>query len=473
MKSFRPQRGYLMLLALVFGAILLGVLFSLSSLVLTENKLQSSETDRSKGLSIAEAGIEYYKWHLAHFPSDFQNGTGAAGPYSIPYSDPEGGQTGTISLTVNANSACGNVASIDLKSKGTPTGSNSSATIYARYARPSVALYSYIINDSVWAGSDRVISGPYHSNGGVRMDGTANAPVTSSLATWSCTSSYGCSPTATKAGVFGTGPNQTLWSFPTPQIDFSAISADFNAIKTTATAQGLFFPRYSSGNGGIAFFKGYHFIINADNTVTVYRVTNEYNTDINGAVDGSGDTSDYTRIKNETLYGTYAIPSGCPLIYVEDHAWVEGTVAGKLTIVAADTAHAGVSPNVMLPDNITYTSNTGASGLTVIAENDILITPDSPSTMTLNGIFIAQGGAFGRNLYDCPSAFEPRGTLTLHGTTVSNKRTGTKWMNGCGGGSDAGYQTRIDSYDRLLSTSPPPFTPFTGSDFKFVDWRQK
>lgn len=462
-----------MLMAIVFGAVFLTVLGALTSFVLTENKLQTSNTNKNRGLAIAEAGIEYYKWHLAHFPNDLQNGTGSAGPYTITYNDPEGSQAGIISLKVTGNNACGIATSVDLESKGTPTGGTQSATIYAKYARPTVAQYSYIVNDTVWAGSDRIINGPYHSNGGIRMDGTANANVTSSLSTWSCTSSYGCAPTATKPGVFGAGPNQSLWSYPTPQVDFSAISADFSTLKTTAQAQGLYFARYSSGNGGVSFYKGYHLVFNADNTVTVYKVGSEYNNNIDAAIDGSSDTSDYTQIKNETLDGTYAIPSGCRLIYVEDHAWIEGTLASKVTVVSADTIHTGVAPNVMLPDNITYTTTNGTVGLTVIAEKNILITPDAPNDMTLNGIFIAQGGAFGRNLYDCPGTFEPRGTLTMYGTTVSNKRTGTKWMNGCGNGDDAGFQTRIDSYDRKLSTDPPPFTPYTSSDYKFVDWRQK
>jgi hypothetical protein len=91
--------------------------------------------------------------------------------------------------------------------------------------------------------------------------------------------------------------------------------------------------------------------------------------------------------------------------------------------------------------------------------------------MTLNGIFVAQGGAFGRNLYSCPGTYEPKGTLTILGTTVSNLRTGTRWVNGCSSG-DAGYQTRIDAYDRNLSTDPPPFTPQTSTDYQFVDWRE-
>ncbi len=463
-----------MLLALVFGSVFLMVIFALSSFVLTENKLQSSQTDQSKGLAIAEAGIEYYKWHLAHFPDDLQNGTGAPGPYVIPFSDPEGGTAGTITLAVTGNTACGSITSIDLESTGRAEGSASSATVNARYARPSVARYSYIVNASVWAGSDRVISGPYHSNGGVRMDGTANAPVTSSLATWSCTSSYGCSPTTVQPGVFGAGPNQDLWSYPTPQVDFSAIAADFGTVKTVVQNNGgIYYPRYSSGGGGVSYYKGYHLVFNADNTVSVYRVTNEYNTSIQAAVDGSSDTSDYTRIRNETLYETRTIPVTCPVIYVEDHVWVEGTVNTKVTVIAADTVHSGVDPNIMLPGNLTYVTTDGTNGITVIAEKNILITPNSPSTMTLNGIFIAQSGAFGRNLYSCPSSWEPRTTLTILGTTVSNKRTGTKWTNGCGSGSNGGYQTRIDAYDRKLSTSPPPFTPFTSSDFQFVDWRQE
>lgn len=461
-----------MLLAIVFGAIFVTVIGAITSFVLTQNRYQTEQTDKSRALAIAEAGIEYYKWHLAHFPNDLQNGTGASGPYTITYNDPEGAQAGTITLKITGNNACGISTSVDLEAKGAPQGSNTTATIYARYARPTVAQYAYIINDSVWAGSDRTINGPYHSNGGIRMDGTANAPVTSSLSTWSCTSSYGCSPTATKPGVFGAGPNQNLWSYPTPQVDFGAISADFSSLKSTAQAQGLYFPRYSSGNGGISFYKGYHLVFNADGTVTVYRVGSEYNNNINAAIDGSSDTSDYTQIKNETLYGTYTLPVNCHLIYVEDHTWISGTVGTKVTVIAADTIHTGVDPNIMLPGNITYADNSGNDGLTAIAEKNILITPDSPQNMTLNGIYIAQGGAFGRNLYDCPSSFEPRGTLTMFGTTVSNKRTGTKWMNGCGF-SDAGYQTRTDSYDRKLSTNPPPFTPYTSSDYTFVDWRQK
>ncbi|MEK7201760.1 MAG: hypothetical protein AAB737_03940 [Patescibacteria group bacterium] len=465
-------RGYLMLTAIVFGAIFLTVLGALSSFVLTEDKLQSTATAKSRGLAIAEAGLEYYRWHLAHFPNDLQNGTGQPGPYLIPYDDPEGGQTGTISLAITGNTSCGQATSIDIRSTGIPSENiNAARTIVTRYARPTVAQYSYVLNSTVWAGSDRIISGPYHSNGGIRMDGTANAPVTSSLSTWLCTSSFGCSPNQTKNGVWGAGPNQSLWEYPVPQMDFAGMAADFTNLKTIATASGIYLPRYSSGNSnGAAYWHGYHLIFNGNGTVTVRRVSST--TSLNSTHLNPADTVDRTLINNETLYNTYTIPSSCGLIFVEDNVWVEGTVDSKVTIVAANVTTTGIAPNAMLPNNLTYAATDGSAGLTLIAENNVLITPNSPSTMTLNGVFIAQGGAFGRNYYGCPSSYEPRSTLTILGTTVSNLRTGTKWVNGCPSG-DAGYQTRIDAFDRKLSTDPPPFTPSISTDYQFVDWRQE
>ena len=219
-------------------------------------------------------------------------------------------------------------------------------------------------------------------------------------------------------------------------------------------------------------------IFNGNGTVTVNRVTAP---DVLKSVPienpSAGYKDDYTRIKNEAAYNTYTIPSTCGLIYVEDHTWIEGVVDRKITVVAADTLHVGVVPDVVLRGNITYGAADGTDGLTVISEGNVLIAPDSPQDMNLNGIFIAQSGAFGRNLYNCTlPAYDNRGTLTIHGTTVSNKRTGTKWTyssSSCGSNQTSGYELRIDAFDRLLATDPPPFTPILSTDYQFFDWRQE
>lgn len=469
----RPlARGYLMLLALVFGSIFLTVLGALSGYTLIQNRAQDVATGQTRALALAEAGLEYYRWFLAHNPGDLTNGTGQPGPYVLSYTDPEGGAVGTVSLEIVGTNYCGQAGAIDIRATGLPDdGTGATRTIKARYAQPSVARYSYILNDSVWAGADRIINGPYHSNGGIRMDGTTNAPVSSSLSSWLCTSSFGCSPNQTVNGVFGSGNNQDLWTYPEPQLDFAGIAADFNTLKSTAQTSGRYLPRFSTGNSNsAAYWRGYHLFFNSDGTVTVRRVSATSRLDV-VPINSSEDDTDRTLIQNETNYATYTLSADCGLIYVEDNVWIEGTVNGKITVVAANVVNTGVSPNAMLADSITYAGDD--DGLTVIAENNILITPDSPQTMELHGIFIAQGGAFGRNLYDCPSSYEPRTSLTIEGTTVSNKRTGTKWINGCGSQGNAGYQTRVDAYDRLLSLDPPPFTPTISTDYMFVDWREE
>lgn len=479
-------RGSIMLLALVFGAIFFTVFTALSGYVLSGNNFEIQKRAQSEAVAIAEAGLEYYRWHLAHFPNDLQDGTGHPGPYTITYKDPTGGDVGTYTLNINGNKSCGQITSIDIDSTGVPADdTNVSETLVARYARPTVARYSYVINGSVWAGPDRIINGPYHSNGGVRMDGTANAPVTSSLSSWTCTSSFGCTPNKTEPGVFGSGNNQNLWKYPTPQVDFKAIESNFSSLKTIAKKQGLYFSRYSSGTGGwswwwggnsSSYYRGYYLIFNGDGTVTVKKVTRVATLE-STPVDGSNSYgwNDHTLILGETTLGTYTIPSNCGLIYVEDNVWVEGTVSRKITLVSANVSDIGVTTKAVLEGNITYKSPN--AGLTLIEQGDVLVAPNSPNNMTLDGIFIAQNGAFGRNYYSCSKypSYSQKGTLTMLGSVISNKRTGTQWTGtpACGKTYSSGYAKRINSFDRSLFTNPPPFTPAVSSDYQFVSWRQK
>lgn len=465
-----------MLLALLFGAVFLTVFGGLAFYVLSENRYEQQGSSSTAAFSLAEAGLEYYKWHLAHFPDDLQNGTGVPGPYVINYDDPEGGLAGTVTLDIQNNTSCDQSSSIDIVSTGAAAGApGATRTLTARYARPTVGFYSYILNDSVWAGADRIINGPYHSNGGIRMDGTSNSTVSSSLATWNCTSTYGCSPTNSSApGVTGTGQDQALWEYPVPQVDFNAISADFGTLKAVAQASGTYLSRYSTtnGQGDPAFWRGYHLTFNADGSVTVRQVSSTRSNSVTPVNSADADT-DRIEIQNQSNTTTTILPPDCGLIFVEDNVWLDGVVEGKITVVAANVTNANIAPNVYLRDNITYKDTDGSDGLTVIAEHNVLISPQAPQTMTLNGIFIAQDGAFGMNAYACNSGFATKsGTLTILGTTVSNKRTGTKWTSTCSG-LYKGFQNRVDSYDRRVATDPPAFTPVVSQDYQFVDWREE
>jgi len=456
------HKGYFLVLILVFGAIFLTMITSFVGYVITQQRSLGINYNKERALDIAEAGLNYYKWFLAHNPDDTQNGTGLPGPYVGVYDDPEDGPIGEFSLEIASSSACGEMYAIDITSTGnTYEEPGVGRTVYGRYARPTIAEYAYIVNSNVWAGADRTIIGPYHSNGGIRMDGTNNSTVTSGQETWSCSSTFGCSPTSVQNGVFGAGPNDELWSFPSTPINFTGITLDLAEMQNKAQNAG---GDYYGPSGK----SGYHIIFKSNGTYDVRRVNSKQN-EPNGYAWGR-----YMHILNGTTFlGNYPIPSGCAVIYVEDQVWLEGVVNGKVTIAVADVDTTGVDPSIILNNNITYANED--SGLLAVAEYDLLIGLVVPNDMALNGIFIAQNGHFGRNHYDTsmPNAWETyikRNSLTINGTIVSNGREGTKWVSN--GVYTSGFNTRNNSYDRDLVADPPPLTPEVSDTYQFIEWRE-
>ncbi len=469
-------RGHFVILVMVFAAVFMALIATLSGFIFTQKKVQLAEVNKQKAQNLAEAGLEYYRWHLAHYPDDLQDGTGATGPYVHTVDDPEGGEVGTFSLEIGGTLACNQLTDVTITSTGRSADDPTFArTLVAKYAKPSVADFSTITNSNVWVGSDRVISGPYHSNGGIRMDGTHNATVSSGLTTWSCTSSFGCVPTTNQDGVFGAGGPSYLWQFPAPQVDFNGITVDLSAIKTYAQAAGTYIPP----SGGY----GYRVTFNSDGTVNIRRVVGT--TQVWGYSLENGWVQERTVMSNVAATTLYTIDADCPIIFVEDNVWVEGTVSGKIVLAAADLTTPGVSRSAIINDNIAYASASG-NGLTLIGEQDVLVGLQVPDIMTINGIFIAQNGKFGRNHYcqsDCsttsgnqglPGSLDPyvlRTTLTTNGTVVSNGRVGTKWTSN--GTFVSGFNQRYDNFDRTLASNPPPFTPVTSDDYKFIIWQDQ
>lgn len=445
----------------------------MADFVTLEIRVEKRSVASQKAFGIAEAGLEYYKWRLAHFPQDFQDGTGVAGPYIHPYYDPQGGQIGQFSLEIAPSVLCGQAQWVDITSQGQTTEFPAVRRILkSRYTRPSVASYATIVNTNVWAGSDRIIKGRYHSNGGIRMDGTNDSLVTSALANWNCTPSFGCSsPFETKSGVFGAGAGggQGLWQFPVEPIDFNLISQDLTQIKSLAQTRGVYVPR--PADIGYPTAKGYRVIFNADGTITINIVRNTtwvraYNIQDDGTYTWY---RSYEVISQEAFYQTYTLPVSCSAMFFEGDIWIEGTVNGKMTIVSANLIDASIDTSVILNNNITY-ANT-LSGLTVIGEKNVRVPLYSPDTMTLNGIFVAQKGYFGRDHYETGhTPWHIREKMILKGSIVSNKRIGTQWTSG--GNIVSGYRNRDESYDSALATAPPPLTPFTDDEYKFVKWEE-
>ena len=189
---------------------------------------------REQALHIAEAGLEYYKWWLGHN----QNGANLTSPTTANYTvnDPEGGAPlGSAEITATPALQCGAVQWIDLESKGTASSSpNFPRTLLARYMQPSVAEYSNIFNTDIWYADTEATVGRVHSNGGIHMDGSNNADVTSKKSTWTCTYTNGCDPSALQnRGYLVPGSGSALWQYPASEINFANMAVNFATLNPT------------------------------------------------------------------------------------------------------------------------------------------------------------------------------------------------------------------------------------------------
>ena len=107
-------------------------------------------------MQIAEAGVDYYEWHLAHFPTDYQDGTNNSGPYVHNYTDNDTQNVlGQYSLVITPPVTGSTVVTI--ASTG-DTASNPSIkrTVTVKYGIPSLAAYSLLSNDTIWIAHQRL-----------------------------------------------------------------------------------------------------------------------------------------------------------------------------------------------------------------------------------------------------------------------------------------------------------------------------
>jgi hypothetical protein len=483
------MKGQIVTYILVFGSIFLILLTGLLSFILFQLRIASQRISWHQSFEIAEAGMNYYKWCL-------NNGVEENCSLEKEYYDISGNVVGKFQIQPESISACNQLISQRIISEGfTFKFPNIKRKISVFYARESVAKYSYILNSNVWVGSDHIIRGPYHSNGGVRFDGQNLSTVSSALENWVCTNSFGCGPEGRGygqglcpyeceiinhqcicPGVFSITQNsqRDLFFFPIPPFDFVGIVGDLAQIKLAAqNLGGIYLPPASQINPQ---GKGWHLIFNQNGQVTAKIITSlsptcGYSLE-NDGFPSCGTSQEgfyqwnYFTISSEQTYRTFNISSSCPAIFVEDNLWPEGQISGKVVVAAANLTDPNKDPDVILNYNLDY-AGTGNDGLTLIAERNILIGPDSPNYMTLKGIFVAQKGRFSRNHYQGSI----RESLTIQGSIVSSGRVGTQWIT-LGGHIVSGYRRRETFVDHNLIYHPPVFTPFLSSQYKIVSWQE-
>lgn len=473
MNKVKNKKGSILAYALIMISI--SSLFLTASMKVVVSNMQYGINRESKeeSLQIAEAGIYFYRWYIAHQVEgltkkqvrNFWN-SGTALGVGTDYEDDFNG-VGSYSISVIPPEA--NSTIVMVKSTGsTYKNPNLKRTIEVRFRQPSWSEFSVLCDSDIRFGAGTDVYGKIHSNGGIRFDGLAHNVVSSSVTKYDDPDH---NPGVNEFGVhthLGTTdplppqavPNRTDVfqagrRFPVVTKEFNSVLSDMADMKsesgcanvgsycgsTIISAHGIYFDESNYGR---------HIILRADGTMRVSRVTN-YNTNTNS-------------ITNQSSYGTYAIPND-GIIFVENNIWIEGIIKNrKVTIVAADLS-GGSNKDIFIGNDILYTNNDGSDIIGLVAQKDIEIIRDSENDLRIDGALLAQSGRVGRAIYSSYWYFDSKHTITINGSIATKLRYGFAYTDG------SGYANRNLIFDNNLLYYPPPYFP-TGTEYAIDSWEE-
>ncbi|MFZ3011658.1 MAG: hypothetical protein WA060_01510 [Minisyncoccia bacterium] len=475
--KINPQDGIIIVQTMVFAVVVVILIGALSGWTATTVKAGRIAFNREQSFQSAEAGIDYYRWHLAHSPTDYQDGTGVSGPYIHPMKDRNGDVIGEFSLDITPPPIG------STKVKITSTGSSSADPTYLRkieteVAKPSIAKYSVAGHSAMRFGEGTEIFGPVHVNGGIRFDGLAHNVISSGATTYTdadsdaCTgsNSYGVhtcisprdptypTPLPLRSDVFEAG---RLISQPT--INFSGFTTDLAILKSNAQTNGFY--RDAAGTG----FVGYHIILKTNDTFDLYKINSWASISGNNCSTQSPNNSSWS-VGSQTLQGNYSFPSN-GIIFIEDHVVINGQIDGaRLTITAADLpvpSDTTKYKNIIINNDLVYTSYDGSDSLGLIGQAGVLVGMISEDDLKIDGALIAQNNKVGRFYYGGWScSYKNRDIISLYGMIASYARYGFAFTD------STGYAIRNITYDANLLYAPPPNFPLTSDQYVILSWQE-
>jgi hypothetical protein len=482
------EKGQMSLVVLIFSTVAVVIIAGLIVWIDSNQKVTIRDMDQKLALAIAESGIEYYRWHLAHDSEDFQDGTGQEGPYTHPYLDKNGNQIGQFILDIIPPPANSSLVTITATGK-VDADPSIQKKIKAKLGIPSYIRYAVLANSDIQFDSGAETFGPIHSNGGIRFDGVAHNLVTSSRSTYNDPSHSGSveygvhthtapvdpippEPLPVRQDIFMAGRQ-----FPVPLVDFVGLTDSLADIKSKAQDDGLFF------NKGPKKTKGYHIVLKTNDTFDLYQVkkfTKKPDKSCKAKKPPGGKKNkkkgkwakwNTWGIKDETFLGNYPFPDN-GLIFLENHVWVDGQIdSAKITIASGVLpANSKKYTNIIVNNDLTYTNYNGSDVIGLIAQGDFNIGMDSEDDLRIDAAIVAQNGRAGRHYYKPPgskpgcSPYHERNSLILNGMIATNFGYGFAYTDG------SGYQSRTIIYDSNLLFNPPPGFPSVSGFYEQVSW---
>ncbi len=465
---------------IAFTAIAVFLLSGIISSGISSLKLARFTESREQALQIAEAGIEYYRWHLAHNPIDYYDGMGASstGPYIHDFNNKDGIKIGTYELTIIPPSVGSSVITIESTGR-VLSDARAVRKISSKLAKPSYAKYGLVSNSELTyfaAGDD--MYGEIYSNGVVRFDSPAKAHnLVTSMINWKNISGFGkvwgvsCDGDPTPQEMFtdSTCPDVFMSGrkIDAPQISFNSLALDLSELRTKSIANGSY--------RGDSSAKGYLIRLKTDDTYDLYRV-NSLRTKSKWCTNDNGESDwDVWSVNSTTLIDNYDIPQD-GVIYVADDLWLEGTIDSARVTIAAGRSPAGVTgkpdANIIINEDLLYTNKDGRDVIGVIAEDNVLVGLYSDDNLEINGAIIAEKGAVRRFYYNssCSATYYKRDTLSTFGMFVSNEQP--YFAHSSGGVLTSGYQNQPAKYDGNLLYAPPPSFPLTTDQYSIISWSE-
>lgn len=479
------KKGQLLVLILVLSSISIILIGGLVGWAGVNIKASRQSLDRERAIQLAESGIDYYRWHLAHASQDFQDGTGQAGPYVHDVKDKNGVSIGSFSLTITPPIV--GSTKVKVVSTGMPTSTSIVRKIQVEFAIPSLAKYAVVANDNIRFGEGTEVFGPIHSNQGIRFDGFTHNNITSALASYddpdhSGAAEYGVhthlnipvssgvndtfrpleAPPATiaaRSDVFEVGRQ-----FPVPAEDFVGLTTNLAQIKTSAQSSG----RYFAPSGA----QGYLIILKTNDTFDLYKVNTQVTPSSNCTNSTSQTGWGTWSVNTKTFVANYAIPVN-GLIFVEDNLWVEGAInTARVTIAAGRFPDSPATrPAITVNNNLTYTNYDGTDVVSLISQGNLNVGMVSQDNLRIDAALVAQNGRVGRYYYPGPgnrtcAPYHSRASITLYGMIVTNLRYGFAYTDG------NGYDVRNITYDANLLYGPPPSFPLTTDQYQVISWQE-
>ena len=428
----RVKKGSAMALTLIVISVASVLFLGLMNYIVSQIKYGSYVEAREGALHVADAGVEFYKWYLAHITegmymqeiADFWEETSPY-PHGVN-STHEGAIDGVGEYEIDVTSVpSGGSTVVKIEVRGwTDKKPDVVRTITATLRPRSWSEYAILANSDIEIVDGEEIDGLVHSNGGIKFDGICHNEVTSALTDYDYGGVIKDGVWTSWGGEYNTNMSSDVFlggkEFPVPVKDFDSVVTTFSQIFDEAVILGF---DYSPAT------KGHQFVLNGD-TIDVYRVINTKN----GAI-----------TKTQTVTIGAALPD-IGAIYVDKNVWVEGILgSGKKLVIAANNPSVEHG-NIRISNDIKYEDYVSGTVLGLVAKNDIEVVEDSEDDLRIDAALLAQVGKVFRDDHG-----DSKSTITVHGAIATNQGYGFQ-----------GYSTKNIGFDSNLLLNPPPFFPIEG-----------